>query len=52
MIWPYHFAPIGVSPAKITIGTWLRAAEVSAVMICVKPGPHVTDATPTLPVAL
>ena len=28
-----------------------RDAVVSAVMICVRPGPHVTEATPTLPVA-
>ena len=28
-----------------------RAAMVSAVMIWVKPGPQVVDATPTLPVA-
>ena len=32
-------------------GIFPRDATVSAVAICVKPGPQVTEATPTLPVA-
>jgi hypothetical protein len=52
MNWWYHLAPIGASPAKTTSGTLPRTAVASAVMICVKPGPQVVDATPTLPVAL
>ena len=47
----YQGAPIGESPANTTIGMLPRAAIVSAVMIWVKPGPQVTEATPTLPVA-
>ena len=42
---------MGASPAKTTSGMRARAAPVSAVMIWVKPGPQVTEATPTLPVA-
>jgi len=48
----YHRALIGLSPANTTIGTPARDAVVSAVAIWVTPGPHVTVATPTLPVAL
>jgi hypothetical protein len=44
-------ALIGASPANTTIGMWPRDAPASAVMICVKPGPQVTETTPTLPVA-
>ena len=46
----YHAAEVGESPANTTSGMLPRAAVVSAVMICVKPGPQVTVATPTLPV--
>lgn len=42
---------IGASPANTTRGIRPREAVASAVMIYVKPGPHVTEATPTLPVA-
>ena len=42
---------IGASPANTTSGILPRDATDSAVMICVKPGPQVTDATPTFPVA-
>ena len=47
----YQAAAIVESPAKTTSGVLARAEQVSAVMICVKPGPHVVEATPTLPVA-
>jgi hypothetical protein len=49
--WRYQAAAIGESPANTTIGTLARAAMVSPVMIWVKPGPQVVEATPTLPVA-
>src|SRR5262249_16697925 len=42
---------VGGSAANTTRGIRPRAATVSAVMIWVKPGPQVTEATPTLPVA-
>ena len=45
----YQEAPIGASPEKTTSGALPRAAIVNAVMIWVKPGPQVTEATPTLP---
>jgi hypothetical protein len=44
-------ALIGASPANTTSGILPREATDSAVMIWVKPGPQVTDATPTFPVA-
>ena len=47
----YHAAASGESPANTTSGTLPRAAMVSAVMIWVKPGPQVVEATPILPVA-
>jgi hypothetical protein len=49
--WLYHLASIGLSPAK-PHGTRARAAVESAVVICVTPGPQVTEATPVFPVAL
>jgi hypothetical protein len=42
---------IGLSPANTTSGRFARVAVASAVEIWVTPGPHVTDATPVLPVA-
>ena len=47
----YQAAAIGASPANTTNGVLARAAMVNEVMICVKPGPQVVEATPTLPVA-
>ena len=47
----YQEALIGASPENTTTGALPRAAMVSAVMIWVKPGPQVTEATPTLPEA-
>ena len=49
--WMYQEAASGASPANTTSGVLLRAEMVSAVMIWVKPGPQVVEATPTLPVA-
>lgn len=45
----YQDAPIGASPENTTSGALPRAAIVNAVTIWVKPGPQVTEATPTLP---
>ena len=49
--WMYQEEASGASPANTTRGVLLRAEIVSAVMIWVKPGPQVVEATPTLPVA-
>jgi hypothetical protein len=45
-------ALIGDSPANTTIGNRARTAAGSAVINWVTPGPHVTDATAILPVAM
>jgi hypothetical protein len=50
--WLYHLALIGLSPANTTSGTRARVAVERMVLICVTPGPQVTEATPVLPVAL
>ena len=44
------FALIGDSPANTTIGRRARTAAGSAVITWVTPGPHVTEATASLPV--
>jgi len=49
--WIYQGAAIGASPANTTTALLARAAIESPVMIWVKPGPQVVEATPTLPVA-
>jgi len=43
-------APAGISPTTSTSCERLRAAMISEVPHCVRPGPQVTMATPTLPV--
>jgi hypothetical protein len=43
---------IGDSPANTTIGRPARTAAGSAVINWVTPGPQVTEATATLPVAM
>jgi hypothetical protein len=45
-----HTAVVGTSPANTTSGMSPRAAVASAVITWVKPGPWVTEATPTFPV--
>jgi|HubBroStandDraft_6_1064221.scaffolds.fasta_scaffold98122_1 hypothetical protein len=45
------FALIGDSPTNTTIGRRARTAAGSAVITWVTPGPHVTEATASLPVA-
>ena len=51
MRWLYQVASIGSSPEKTTSGMRACAAVASAVMIWVSPGPQVTEAIPTSPVA-
>jgi len=48
--WVLFLDPGLISPVTTTSCERLRAAMISTVPSCVRPGPHVTIATPTLPV--